>query len=383
MNDYQNVRVRLQEATGNALAFLLHKRNQQGWWQDFLTPAGVSDAWVTAFVGTTLASLPANSAARRAAYGAWHLLAERHRTGGGWGYHTAVPADADTTLWALQLAAALAIKSPQIDSAYAFLQQHLRPNGGIATYATEEPIRAYIGLPPEIVSFAGWCAAHTCVTAAAATLPPLASQLSSYLRATQRPDGRWCSYWWFEHAYSTALAATALAANGKQDQQRVQKAVTWASHTLQKRSRTSRLAPFALAWILRTLILAANREQVQEACLVAAQQLLQSQRSDGAWPSSAKLRVPRPDIFVPELVPKWVQWHGRFSAPPSPTAILNHTFNLYSLDQNAVFTTAVVVQSLHHLQAWLEKKHPSASQPPGGSFQRARLSRNPTSGRLF
>ena len=338
----------LHQAMDKAIAFLLEARDKGGWWKDFLTPAGVSDAWVTAFVGNALIRIP-DASATEAAHAAWQLLEQRETDMGGWGYHAKVPADADTTLWSLQLAEALGLgDSPRSQQAYTFLLRHIKNNGGISTYEQELPIQKYIGLPEEIISFQGWCCAHTCVTAAAASLAKLREQILPYLRQQQQANGRWCSYWWFEDEYSTALAATALAQNGREgsDRQRVEQAVNWGVERLQQLRNANQPAEFAIAWCLQLLTLTKDLTSVREIVLESIQHLIESQREDGSWQPSAKLRVPRPDILNPESVENWKLWTGKFSAPLTLEKVLENTFNLYSLDRNAIFTTATVLQAL-------------------------------------
>jgi len=137
---------RVAAAIEAAITFLLGSRTEQGWWRDFyLTVPGVSDEWVTAYVGTALAAVP-DERAYQAACDAWSLLRERrqpplesphseHRKPDGWGYNATLPADADTTSWALQLAHAVGVgESMRARLARQFVEQHLRPDGGVAPY---------------------------------------------------------------------------------------------------------------------------------------------------------------------------------------------------------------------------------------------------------
>lgn len=350
----------LHHTVGKAVTFLLQARDKGGWWKDFFTPAGVSDAWVTGFVGSSLVRIP-DASATEAAHAAWQLLEQRESDEGGWGYHAKVPGDADTTLWSLQLAEALGQgDSARCQQAYAFLARHLKSNGGVSTYEQESPIRNYIGLPKGIISFQGWCGAHTCVTAAAASLPKLSEQILPYLRQRQEADGRWCSYWWFEDEYCTALAATALALHGREDsdRQRVEKAVSWAVERLQELQSAKQLGEFAIAWCLQLLTLAKDVASVRETCLEGVQHLIESQRADGSWQPSARLRVPRPDTVNPESIENWKLWTGKFAAPLTLEKVLENTFNLYSLDQNGIFTTATALQALHRvseLEFWKDE----------------------------
>jgi squalene cyclase len=341
----------LDQTVSQAVTFLLQAQDKGGWWKDFFTPAGVSDAWVTGFVGTTLAGIP-DAGAKQAADATWQLLAHRETYEGGWGYHAKVPADADTTLWSLLLAEALGLgHEERCQQAYAFLARHVKSNGGVSTYEQESPIREYIGLPEGIISFQGWCGAHTCVTAAAACLPELSAQILPYLRQRQAADGRWCSYWWFEDEYCTARAATALALHGQSDsdRQQVEKAVVWAVERLQQLLSAKQPAAFAIAWCLQLLTLAKDLTSVRQICLEGVQHLIESQTADGSWQPSARLRVPRPDMVDPELVLNWQRWTGKFTGPPTLEKVLENTFNIFSLDQNGIFTTATALQALQRV----------------------------------
>ncbi|MFE7122190.1 hypothetical protein ACFU99_42860, partial [Streptomyces sp. NPDC057654] len=200
-----------QEARDRAAAFLVRGRQPDGWWRDF-DVNGPSSSWLTAYVAAALAGCGAPGA-RRAAEDAWALLAA-DRARRGWGYGPTAPPDADTTTWVLRLAEAVgAADEPAAEDGYAFLTAHIRPDGGVATYA-HESAGEFFDRHPVPGGWDGWYAGHTCVTAAAAGLRGLArrAEVRGCLRERQRPDGSWQSYWWTEHEYATALAAGALGA---------------------------------------------------------------------------------------------------------------------------------------------------------------------------
>ena len=191
-----------ERAIASGLGFLAAARSPTGWWQDFRLGTGLSDAWVTAYTGRALAEVPGAAAAEMAG-DAWRVLAGRHDPGGGWGYNLRVPADADTTTWALLLAERVGdTSSPRLAEARSFLAGHLLPGGGIATYTEAAPLRTLMFLP-DSMSLAGWTAAHPCVSAAAANLASFAPRLGRYLLRAQRPDGSWPAYWWADREYAT------------------------------------------------------------------------------------------------------------------------------------------------------------------------------------
>jgi hypothetical protein len=319
-----------------AVTFLLAARDSEGWWRDFHLAAGVSDEWVTGYVGTMLATVPDGRIADAVA-AAWKLLqTRRHRANGTWGYNRFPPGDADSTGWALQLAHAIGENgSERARQASRSLAAHTRRDGGMSTYACEEPIRAFIHAPPTL-GLEGWCGSHTCVSAALAALLDYRCRLRDYLHATQASDGGWPAYWWQDPEYATALAAEALAATG-QDPDRVARAVAWGMNRLSPQGFVATGdhpsgSPFATAWCLRLLLLGTADVAVRDAIARATDWLVQQQQADGSWASSARLRVPYPDDPDPNTFDRWV-YHGTIQGS-------------LVFDQHRTFTTATVLQAL-------------------------------------
>lgn len=315
-----------EESMRAARGFLLAAQAPDGSWKDFLLPAGNSNVWVTAFVAGVLAHDPS---ARDAARHAWHFLAGAAKPGGGWSYNAAVPADADSTLWALRLAELLGeSESIAARAGASFLERHLHADGGVTTYASAEPIRDYIGLPP-FIPFHGWTSSHVCVTAACANLASYRERLRPYLAARRRDDGSWESYWWFDDEFATAEAVAALGAD--------ETSLSWAGERMECAE-----TPFAAAHALR--ILACGAANGARARGVA--KLLDMQQDDGSWPSSARLRVPRPDAVTPDRDVEWRMWAGLPPGPVTIESVLRGTFNNYSPDHYRIYTTATALRAL-------------------------------------
>jgi squalene-hopene/tetraprenyl-beta-curcumene cyclase len=324
----------IEQAIDAALAFLLGRRNQAGWWRDFLDrarPRDVdgdltsypSDEWVSAYVAAAVAVLD-DPEARDAARSGLQLLLGR-RGHGGWGYHALVPGDADTTTWVLRLAAAL--ESPESDrlhDARAFVAGQIDAGGGVATYPADAALALarFTGMPGP---YDGWCGTHLCVTAAAAVLGLTPAPLE-FLRRAQRGDGSWSGYWWDDDEYATARAVEALSASGYRAC--VAAAVRWAESRIGADGAVRSVAhggssPFATALALSTLV--AGGASRRGARARAASWLRSQQRADGSWEPSARLRIPAPDQRDPLASPET-------------------TFNY--LDDHAVFTTATVLAGL-------------------------------------
>jgi hypothetical protein len=322
------------EAIAAALDFLLRRRNQAGWWLDFVhraCPPGVddgvtgyrSDEWITAYVAAAIVGLDSLHARDAARTGMDLLLGRRSR--GGWGYNVVIPADADTTTWALRLAAGLELAdSSRLREARAFVAGQIDADGGVATYpATAAPALAeFTRLPGP---YDGWCAAHVCVTAAAASLD-LGRTPLEFLRRAQDDAGSWSGYWWHDDEYATAMAVHALSA--AEDHASVARAVRWAKSRIGADGAVQSLAhggpsPFATALALSAL--AAGGAPRPGARARAVNWLLSHQRTDGSWEPSAQLRIPAPNQRDPVATP--------------------HATSNY-VDDFAVFTTATVLAAL-------------------------------------
>jgi len=307
----------VERALSRAVGFLVSQQAHTGRWSDFLLPAGPSDEWVTAFVGACLSEAPAGDA-RGAARRAWKALLRRRPEEAGWGYNRLTPADADSTAWALRLAGRLGIADEgRVAAARAFLAGHVMADGGVTTYAEGDSIRRYTRLP-EGASFAGWQAAHACVTAAAA--PALGPATLDRLGRLQGDDGNWQGYWWPDDEYTTALATEVLPAARAA-------AVGWAQTRVGAtgvvHSGEGEPSAWATAWCLRILgrgtTSAAHQARGQ-----VVRWLVTAQHADGSWPASARLRVPMP---------------GQVDASGQERMV-------NALDQNRVFTTAAVAAAL-------------------------------------
>ena len=382
----------LSNATKSAASFLLKARDAEGWWKDFYIGRNPCDEWITAYIAAALAVIP-DTQASEAAIASWELLKTRSRSTGGWGFNRLIPEDADTTGWVLQLAREVGAGDSELaHNARSFIKEHVQPDGGIATYATDKAIRAYLAesvqlffqrareaqlsspnssefveqfklfvvkhfqpsleipsfitdemlqsclITPSRESFHGWCQSHICVSAAIATLPEFRLSLHNYLNITQRHEGNWLCYWWIDHEYATALAAEALATgNEKKDQICVERAVAWGIRRLSPEGFVSNSmhpegSPFATACCLRLLLLNSVNEEVKAARTAATRWLLQQQNSDGAWSSSAWLRIPHTHDIDPNQTSGWI-YGGMFNG-----SII--------VDQHQVYTTTTVMLSL-------------------------------------
>ena len=328
------------------LEFLGQARSPQGQWRDFCLAPGLSDEWVTGYVGAAVAEIN-DPLAWNMAFQAWRWLSQR-QSEGGWGYNVLVPRDADSTIWALQLAQSLGCGDwAPSRRARAWLRHHVQKNKGIATYTPESPIREFIQAS-KTDSLAGWTQSHVCVTAAAAQLAPFRLEACDFLRTRQEADGRWASYWWCEDEYATSLAASALVSVGNLgDGDRIYQAMQWGQHQVQANGAVVTMtcpegSSFATALVLYLLATVSLTDEHKDndhrfdAIVKIVRWLLEHQQLDGSWSSSAALRVPPPNVLSPESVQDWIL-SGKIKK-----AIV--------LDQQNIFTTATVLKSVCQLQ---------------------------------
>jgi hypothetical protein len=330
----------VREAIEAGIRFLLGVRNQAGRWRDFYdvdrpqaadtrVTGYASDEWVTAYVGAALAALD-SPAAREGAREAWRLLLHRRGERDGWGYHGQLPVDADSTAWGLRLAERVGGGDhPRAAAARAFVRAQMDPSGGVRTYrAVDCPaLAAFLKMDGP---YDGWCAVHACVTAAVAADPELGPAARPFLRERQLADGHWTGHWWDDDEYATFHAAAALAStHDDQDTARVNRAAAWALSRLDAASGAvwsdahGGPSAFATALAIQTALLGARTHHA--AVENSVEWLTATQRGDGSWPASARLRVPAPPAVDPLSMPE---------------------LGLTYLDIGRVFTTATTIAAL-------------------------------------
>ncbi|HEX3866762.1 MAG TPA: prenyltransferase/squalene oxidase repeat-containing protein [Gemmatimonadaceae bacterium] len=271
--------------------FLLHRQRQSGLWRDFNLPSGISDEWVSGFIGAQLV-VTADVRAHAAAEDCCERLARRQRASGGWGYNRDHPPDADSTVWALRLAAALGRGSGDVfQRGAAFVARHCLESGGVACYVETFRMATRAQLPSD-AALSGLLDVQDCVTGAAAPFVP--NGVHAYLRSRQR-DGRWIGFFWVHDAYATAFAVEALRARPDAgDEERLTSAEAWAMAWLREARESSRrgtTTAFDASFCVR--ILNGSRDpRALRACRDGVDWLLAQQRSDGGWSAGARLRVP-------------------------------------------------------------------------------------------
>jgi squalene cyclase len=322
----------------HAVGFVVRRRGEDGRWRDFLTLAGEATDWPTGFIGEQMLLAGSLTGLRASA----NALVSSQHGDGGWGYHPGVPTDADSTACVLLFLARLGERGQMINRAVECLVRHQHPDsGGFATYADATPIRSFMALPAD-TDLAGWCSEHVEVTATAGRAlgfvggrdnESRAFRAWQFVRARQRADGSWRSYWWIGVHYPT-WQAVRLAAWAR-DNAAIARATAWlvatqhADGSWADEGRPP--SAFATACALHVLDIAGETSGVRR----AVGWLRSSQQGDGGWPSELIMRIPPPHLVEPV---RWRTWRedGLGSA-------------VLVRDQHRLFTTALCASALASL----------------------------------
>jgi squalene-hopene/tetraprenyl-beta-curcumene cyclase len=275
----------------------------------------------------------------------------RQRPNGGWGYNCKIPADADSTSFAIRAALEDKMECGDLGAACEFLLGHRDENiGGFKTYSSESELQKMdreVGR--EGRSFAGWCSPHLEVTASVLESLSMATSAErtevrsavSFLERSQDKNGLWKGYWATDAYYPTYRTVVAL--------RRVRPSPSFFGfeHTIRTLTAEQHKdgswrpcsstggCPIRTALAAETLLLVDPKEQRMGA---ATQWLLDEQRQDGSWASIRPfLRIPPPHVLSPDEYQDWGsdgKGHGA----------------MY-IDTKSVLTTSTVVSYLaKHLQ---------------------------------
>lgn len=266
----------------DAVTYLTNTQHQDGHWEDFNLPVGVSDQWVTAYLGMSLAKVghamdtpEATAAAERA----MDWLSQDRPYQAGWGYNSLTGPDSDSTTMVLTLMRALG-RIPEAADIDFLASRWQAGRGGVATY--DGPM--------------AWGSAHWDVTAYAyAALPPedrarLADDFQMGLRRNLQPDGTWRAYWWRTPYYSTLITLEALQEMGLPEPDAKQ--VIGRSPTVD--------GALDIACSVGIAQLRGAEAEDMSGALAALQQL---QLADGRFPGGANLRVTDETCHAPWDVP--------------------------------------------------------------------------------
>lgn len=300
-------------AAENAIRYLLAAQSLSGAWWDFPVSVGSSGPWVTGVVGEILNECPPSlrppmldAALTRAA----GYLERSQLPEGGWGYNEALPADCDSTAYAIIFLHSMGARLE--DRSVAALLAFQREDGAFLTYT---------GAPPGH----SWGAVHYDVhgPAVRALGRVLGRDQGSVVRGLRYivrgldQQRVWPAFWWKPQVYSVyqnLLCVHELGAFA---------CIPEAKHEVLL-STFSTVTPLCTA--LSGLAACLLRQGAIARDFMSS--LLKTQLRDGSWPSFKALRVTDADCFEP--------WSG------APEAIAGPLYR----DTRRIFTTALGLKLL-------------------------------------
>ena len=331
-NIYVTSQLSLQTALREALEYLKNNRDEKGCWSDFMTSAGQSTLWVTAYAGLLLAETKQGLGTAHEAFDASFFLPKS--------YNSSIMQDGDSTNFAMGLRQKVWGENNQSQlSDWLFFMDN---DGGWVTYRNEDELRKRLALPDNL-DVNAWLTPKSCVTAAAAYVLKMYKELAdqytascNYLIKHQHPDGYWSSYWWTSPIYATSFAVLALGTDSAYTTSR-EAGLHWiATHQATNGAwfdATSNQQPsaFFTALAIKALLIDESGKYILT-IEKGIYWLLTHQTTDGSWVASHILRIPATDVSVPTSVREW-----RISSFGVNTIIDDH---------NRIFTTSTVLNAL-------------------------------------
>jgi hypothetical protein len=279
---------------------------------------GSSGPWITGIVGEILSEISGELRSTNvdaALARAVRYLAATRLADGGWGYNEALPADCDSTAYALILQASARARIAR--SAVDCLRRFQREDGAFLTY---------LGAPPGH----SWGAVHWDVHGAALRAvirvcgrdDPSAQHGLRYTLTSIDARPLWPAFWWKPQIYAAVQNLLCLYDAGLID------VLSSAARTaVQDAYADDTPASAALSGLAAVLI------GDGDAASHFRRTLLNRQLADGSWPSSSTLRVTEASCFDP--------WNQNDDAIAGP---------VYR-DTAGVFSTAIAVKFLMRLSS--------------------------------
>jgi hypothetical protein len=305
------------QAIDKGTEFLLQQQALSGAWMDFLAKRGVSDSWVTAYVGECILQVfPRSVASKRdmALNRACEWLRGVMRPDGGWGYNDNCPADSDSTAHSVLFLHGCGWSVP--DVCYKRLLEFQKEDGGFATYERHNVKHSW-GISHADVS-------PVVLRSLRTRLPPNHSAIQrgyEYVLSQLRQNGLWQSFWWLTPLYSTLVNVRLLEEAGiSYDKARVWQAVLEYG-ALAEMPLPGDAFQTALMGEILAILVPGSPQGIQIGCA-----LVEFQLSDGSWDTSAMLRITNRRQVEP--------WMDRGCG------------GIVTSDQRRIFTTATVLRCL-------------------------------------
>ena len=318
----------------NALVYLEKNINDSTEWTDFMTSAGQSTSWTSAYIGMQLAEIDNSNPLLKPAL--QKLISTDSN-----GYNEGMIQDGDSSSFMVGFQQKMGFAT---DLSQREWLEFMNADGGWVAYRDPIALREKLDLTAS-VSVEGWTNSHDCVSAAAAyVLAGIPSLRLDYeitclhLATLLENKNHWSSYWWTSDVYATSFAIQALALH-PEFKNRCETPALWLANeqvTSGYWSNPATEEPSAFYTALAIKALAAHDAKgFDKSIAKGVDWLLKNQMTDGSWLTSRILRIPATDVLDPSTVKRWRK--SSFGV------------NCIVDDHNRLFTTSTVLNTLHQL----------------------------------
>lgn len=324
----------LDQSINKGIDFVLSKFNESHW-EEYITQAGISTYWATAFIGSLLVPISEYEAKIKDTLSkAKEYIKARKTTlwsfNDKWGV-----LDADSTNFSLLFLASK--EMPIIEKWLSFQTK----KGGFATYNKESNLERFF-VNESFESFNGWYSSHLCVSAVSAHILYTVKdcynkewlQLINFLKDSQNKKGFWNSYWWGHPIYTTYYLYALFSKKTPDYADKLRKTDVWVKSILNEDGSISDSfgkSTFFSGFLLKLFMNnpdAYNRESNNTALF-----LMKNQFDDGSWENSHSLQIPSPVVLQPE--------NAQYGE------IKTYGVNIRSREFQRLFSTAVCLNSLY------------------------------------
>ncbi len=260
------------QAITAAMSFLTLHQDEDGHWRDYQLAPGRSEAWTTGCVGCALLAASAFARVRSPSIhrAAKALLATRRPEG--WGYNSKTACDANSTSWVICFLAQLGMLHGI--STATLLSLYSTPTGRIRTFASLDRFGSWAMEHDEVAPLAG-------LALLAAGEQGHASRIRSAVLDGWGERG-WTSFWWRGDAYPRAQSLWFLAVGGG-----IPEAIA-----MRERKHLSEVPKPTSAFEAAQQLSAAVHLGATGNTWLLGNTMLNSQSTDGGWPSSLVLLTP-------------------------------------------------------------------------------------------
>lgn len=318
----------------NAFAYLEKNINDSTEWTDFMTSAGQSTSWTSAYIGMQLAEIDNSNPLLKPAL---HKVISKDSNA----FNEAMIQDGDSSSFMVGFQQKMGFAT---DLSQREWLEFMNADGGWVTYRDPIALRKKLDLPAS-VSVEGWTNSHACVSAAAASvlagIPSLRLDYEItclHLATLLENKNHWSSYWWTSDVYATSFAIQALT-HHPELKSRCETPALWLANEQETSGywpnpATQEPSAFYTALAIKALH-AHDAKGFDKSISNGVEWLLKNQMTDGSWLTSRILRIPATDVLDSSTIKRWRK--SSFGV------------NCIVDDHNRLFTTSTVLNALHQL----------------------------------